>query len=444
VKVTKEKIENSQAYLTVEMEPAEMEEALEASYRRLAKKTNVPGFRKGKAPRSVLENYIGRESILEEALRHMVPQAYEEALKEQEVEPYAQPEIEITQTDPVIFKAVVPLRPAVTLGDYHSIRMEAEKVEVTEENINAVLEDLRHQNATWEPVERPLDYGDMATTDVDSEIDGLPFIKRLGTQYQIIKGSDWPVFGFSEQVVGMNKDEEREFKITLPEDFAQAEMAGKEASFKVKIGEIKEEKLPEMGDELVKQISTELKDVAALREEVSKTLKQRGEERSRMQFEENMVNAVVEQAQTDFPPVLVEMEIDRILSEQERQLQRGGRGLEEYLASIGKTAEQLREELRSVATKNVTASLVLGELAQQEKVAVEDAEIDAQIDGMAVNPAGEKLEDLRKLFDTPQTRSSIRQSMMMRKTIGLLADIARGEKAEGKEATETEVKEGEK
>ncbi len=147
LKITKEKVENSQAYLTVEIEPAEMETSMEDSYRRLAQKTSIPGFRKGKAPRAVLENYIGRESVLEEALKLVVPQAYEQALKEQEIEPFAQPEVEITQTDPVIFKAVVPLVPTVELGDYQSIRLKPEKVEVTQDNINEVIEELRHLGA---------------------------------------------------------------------------------------------------------------------------------------------------------------------------------------------------------------------------------------------------------------------------------------------------------
>ncbi len=439
MKVTREKTENSQAFLTVEIEPAEMEESMEDSYRRLSKKTNIPGFRRGKAPRSVVENYLGKANLLEEALKYLVPQAYEQAVKEQEIEPFAQPEIEITQADPVIFKAVVPLPPTVELGDYHSIRLTPDPVEITDEKISAVLEELRHQHATWEPVDRPLDYNDLAVIDINSEVEEKPFIKRLGAQYQVLRDSVSPAPGFAEQIIGMQKEEEKEFKLSLPEDFPNGEMAGKEASFKVKLSEIKEEKLPELDDQFAGQVSPDFNTVELLREETSRRLQQSAEERNRMDFEELVINTVVEQAQVDYPPILVEMEINRILNEQNRQLQMTGRGMDDYLQSINKTAEQLREELRPVASKNVAASLVIGSVAEAEKTEVSDSEIESQIEGMTANAGDDKKDELRKLLDTPQTRDSIRQSLMTRKTIERLAEIARNT-----DKPKTEKKEEEK
>jgi len=438
LKVTREKEENRQAYLTVEMEPAEMEESLEDSYRTLAKKTDIPGFRRGKAPRAILEHYIGRERLLEEALKKLVPQAYEQALKEQEIEPFAQPEIEVTQTDPVIFKAVVPLAPTVELGDYQSIRMDPDPVDITEDNVNDVLEDLRHQHATWEPVERPLDYNDLAVIDINSEVEEKPYVKKVGTQYQVLRDSASPAPGFAEQIVGMKKGEEKDFKLTFPEDYPNNEVAGKEASFKVKLSEIKEEKLPELNDELAGQVSTDFKTVDALREEVSKSLKQRTEERSRMDFEEKVINTAVEQAQVDYPPVLVEMEINRIINEQARQLQVTGRGMDDYLRSINKTAEQLREDLHPVASRNVATSLVMGRVAEAEKIEVTDAEIDDRIESMSGSTAEDKKEELKKLLNTPQTRESIKQSLLTRKTIERLVEIAKNQK---KPTTKTKEKE---
>jgi len=439
VKVTKEKTENSQAFLTVEIEPAEMEESMEDSYRRLAQKASIPGFRKGKAPRSVVENYLGKANLIEEALKYLVPQAYEQAIKEQEIEPFAQPEIEITQADPVIFKAVVPLAPEVELGDYNSVRLTPDPVEITDENVDAVLEQLRHQQATWEPVDRPLDYNDLAVIDINSEVEEKPFIKRLGAQYQVLRDSASPAPGFAEQIIGMQKEEEKEFKLNLPEDFANSEIAGKEASFKVKLSEIKEEKLPELNDELAGQVSPDFKTVESLREETSRRLKQSAGEKSRMDFEERVISAVVEQAQVDYPPILVEMEINRILNEQNRQLQMTGRGMDEYLQSINKTAEQLREELRPVASKNVAASLVIGRVSEAEKIEVGDSEIESQIEGMTANAGDDKKGELRKLLDTPQTRESIKQSLMTRKTIERLAEIAGNT-----DKPETDTKEEEK
>lgn len=439
MKVTKDKIENSQAFLTVEMEPAEMEAAKAAAFRHLAQKASVPGFRKGKAPRPVLERYLKKESILEETLEHLVPQAYEQAIKEQEIEPFAHPDIEVTQTDPVVFKATVPLTPAVELGDYHAVQMAPDPVEVTVENTGAVLEELRHQHAVWEPVERPADYGDMVILNIDSEIEEKPFIKKLGVQYQLLRDAIAPAPGFAEQLTGGNKGDEKEFKLKFPDDYLRKDIAGKEAYFKVKIEEIKKEKLPELDDELAKQVSPDFKTLDALRDEVTKNLRQRGEERARMDFEERVVNAVVEPSQVSYPPVLVEMEIDRLLNERARQLQMSGVDMDAYLKSLNKTEAALRDELRPAAAKNVTASLVLGKVAENEKIEAGEAEINAEIDGMTRNVAEDRKGELRKLVDNPQTRESIKRSLIMRKTLERLVEIAKGP-----ELAKTEAKEDKK
>lgn len=439
MKVTKEKIENSQAFLTVEMEPSEMEESLKAAYGRLVLKAKIPGFRKGKAPRAVLERHLGREGLVQEAIKELVPEAYEKAVKEQSIEPFAQPEIEVTQADPLIFKATVPLPPKVELGDYHSIRLKPEQAETAPDSTDKVLEGLRHQHATWEPVERPIEFGDMAVLDIDSQVMETPFIKKLGAQYLVMRDAIAPAPGFGEQLVGMKKGEEKEFKLKLPESYARAELAGKEATFKVKVGEIKKEKLPELDDEFAKLVSPDFTSLALLKEGVTKDLKFRAEEKVRLDFEDKLVNAVVEQAKVEFPPVLVEMETNRLLNDWARQLQMSGRGLEEYLRSIKKTEEELRADLRPAATRNVTGSLVLGKVAETEKIEVSDAEIDAEIENMTKGVVEERKEEMRKMLNNPQMRLSIRQSMMTKKTMDQLAEIAKGP-----EETKTEVKEEKK
>jgi len=433
LKITKEKEENRQAFLTVELEPAEMEEAMQDSYKKLAQKADIPGFRKGKAPRGVVERHLGRSRLVEEAVNKVVPQAYEHAIKEQEIEPFAQPEIELTQAEPVIFKAVVPLEPVVELGDYQSIQMTPEPVEITDEKVDSVLEELRHQYATWESVERPLAYDDLAVIDISGKVDEKPYVQKIGAQYQVLKDSMSPAPGFSDQIIGMKKGDEKEFTLGFPEDYPNKEVAGKEGAFKVKLTEIKEEKLPEMNDALAAQVSPEFNTIKALREETEKRLRENAEEQSRMDFEEKLINAVVEQAKVEYPPVLVEMETNRILNEQNRRLQLSGRGMDDYLKSINKTEEQLREELRPVSVKNVNASLVLGRITEAEKIEVTEEDIDKGIDGMTGNTAEDKREDLRKLLDNPQTRQSLRQSLLTRKTFDRLVEIARSEVQSKKE-----------
>jgi trigger factor len=234
----------------------------------------------------------------------------------------------------------------------------------------------------------------------------------------------------------MKKEEEKEFAITLPADYPGKEVAGKEAQFKVRLHEIKEEKLPELNDDFASQVAAEYKTFDALREGVTKNLKLRAEERARMDFEEKVINAAIEKAKIEYPPVLVDMEINRILNEQSRQLQMTGRGMDEYLKSINKTPEQLQEEMRPVAIKNVTASLLLGKVAEVEKITVSDTEIESRLDSMVLGVDEAKKADMRKLFDNPQTRDSIRQSLMARKTIERLSDIAKNTQEAPKEAKE--------
>jgi len=425
MKVTKEKTENYQVFLSIEMEPAEVEESLEATYKRLVKKTKIPGFRQGKAPRAVLERYMGKESLLKEALSTLVPQACEKAIKEQKIEAIAQPEIEISQTEPVVFKATVPLKPTIELGDFQQIRATPKAVEVTKDEMEAVIERLRHQVAIWEPVERAVEFNDLVVLDIESSVDGEPFINQKGVQYQVLPDLPTPVPGFAEQVVELKKNEEKEFKLPLPSDYPRSELAGKEASFKVTVTEIKQEKLPKLNNKFAKQINPDFKTLASLRKRVSSDLRQRAEEKAKTDFEDEVVEATADLCQVEFPPILVEAEIGRLINQQARRLQMGGANIEQYLNNIGKTEAELREELRPVATNQVTQSLVLGKIAEEEKIEAGDAEVSAEIEKMTQNVTQNK-DELEKSLNTPQSRESIERLLITRKTIQRLAEIAGG------------------
>jgi len=431
VKVTNEKTENSQVFLTIEMEPTEVEESSENVYRKLVKKVNVPGFRRGKAPRAVLERHVGREVLLNDMLEDLVPRAYEKALEEQEIEAIARPQIEVVQNDPVIFKAVVPLKPVIKLGDYHQIHLEPESVEVTEEAVNAMVEQLRHQHATWEPVERPVELGDLVTLNVESTIEGKPFVNQQGAQYQVIEESAAPAPGFAERLVGVSKNEEREFQLKFPTDYARSELADKEASFKVMMTEIKQENLPEVTDEFAGQVDAEFKTVDTLRERIHADLKVRAEGGAKRDFEERVIEAVVDMSEVDFPPVLVESEIRQLLDDQSRRLQMQGLTTEQYLKTVNKTDEEMHEELRPIAEKRVTRGLVLGKVAEEEEIEVSEADIDAETAEMVKGAAENRKEELQKVLSTPQARESIRQTLHSRKTVQQMVEIARGSQEAG-------------
>lgn len=439
MKVTKEKVENSQAYLTIEMEDADMEEGYKDAYHHLVQTANVPGFRKGKAPREILERTVGKGRMLEEAIDHMIPEAYRKALEEQKIEPYAQPQVEITKAEPLIFKAVVPLIPTVTLGDYKAIRMQPEATDIKKENIDSVMEELRHQHATWEPVDRPVQYNDLAVIDINADDnEDKPLVKKASSQYQVLKDSITPAPGFSDQIVGMKAGEKKEFDLKFPDDYPSAQIAGKQAHFKVTVHEIKEEKLPELNDDFAKTLSTEFKTVEDLRKEAEKGLKMRADENSRMNFEEKVINTAVEQAKIEYPPVVIDIEVERIINDQARQMQMSGQGMDDYLRSINKTPEQLMEDLRPISKRNVEASLVLSKISEEEKIEVTEEEILNGINNMIRSIGSDKTEEMRKLLDTPKTRQSLTQSIKTRKTIERLTDIAKNQEESVKEKKEEE------
>jgi len=425
VKVTKEKIENSQAFLTVEMEPAELDDALQHAYEHMVKSTNVPGFRKGKAPRIVLERHVGKEAILEHAINDMIPKAYEKAVKEQNLDPIAQPQIELSQVEPVIFKAVVPLPPTVTLGDYNSIKMIPDEVKVEESSIDKVIEQLQHQNATWDPVERPLAFNDMVTIDIKSDAEGKAFVNRDGLQYQVEQGTTFPVPGFAEQLIGLNRNEEKEFKLRLPAEYARKEYAGKEVSFKVKVNEIKQEKLPEINEDFVKTVASDCPDIKTLREKIYADLKTREAERVKNDFEEKVIEALIGLSKIEYPPIMVEQETTRLLNQQLQYLQMSGINVEDYLKNIKKSTEEMKEELKPRAIKRVTQSLVLEKVAAQEKLEVSTADIDSQIESLVQSYAQEKQAETRNSFNSETSRNSIKQALLITKALERLVEIAK-------------------
>jgi trigger factor len=431
MKVTREKEEDRQVFLRIELEQTEVDKSLEQSYRRLVKQVKIPGFRQGKAPRAVLERYTGKDGLLEDALNDLLPEVYEQALKEQQIEALANPKIEIVQTEPVVFTAVVPLKPIVELGDYNSVKLTPENVEVTKDQVDSVIEQLRRQHGTWEPVDRPVVFDDLVTMDVESTVEDKPFISQPGAQYQVMPNQPAPVPGFADQLVGMKVGEEKEFKLKLPEDYPTAELAGKEASFKVKVSEVKQQQLPKLDSEFAQLVSTEFKTMAALRKQLAKNLRFQAEQRAKEEFEEKVVDAVVDLSKVEFPPVLVEAEIERLLEQQASWLQQSGLALEEYLSRIKKTEEELREETRPVAVKRVTRSLVLNKVADTEKIEVTDQEITADLEKL-VQGAEDKAE-VKERISSPQVRVSMEQLLATQKTIQRLAEIAKGSKdAQGK------------
>jgi trigger factor len=423
MKVSTEPVENSQVALNIEMEPVEIDKYLDRAYNRLVKKVSIPGFRKGKAPRDILERHIGKDALFQEALEDLIPRAYKEALDEQKISPIDQPEFELIKTEPLIFKAVVPLKPTVKLGDYTKIKVESKPVKIGKKDIDATIEQLREQQAMLLPVDRPVQLGDIVTIDVEGERDGEPFPIRKDVVYEVVKEARLPLPGFAEKLEGTAKGEEKSFVLSYPQDYEMKELAGKDHAFKVTVKEIKEKKLAEVDDEFAKSLGKE--DLASLREQIESNLKARAEERARVDLEQKAVDALVELGEVEYPPVLVDREIDRLLNEEARHFAEGIAGLENYLKTLNKTMADHREELRPMASKRVVRSLVLGKLAESEKVEVADSDIDAEVEKMA-RDADKQADEVRKFFSLPQARESIKQFLIGRKAVERLVEIAKG------------------
>jgi len=427
LKVSSERIEGCQVALTVEAEPEEMEKALDGAYRRLVNKVAVPGFRKGKAPRALLERHVGKDYLESEALDQLVPELYQQAIEQEDIDIIGHPDMEMVQTDPPIFKATIPVQPVVELGDYHSIRVTPETIKITEENIDEGIENLRKMQTTLEPVEREVQFDDVANIDITATVDDKTVLDREGDSIKLTEDSDVPTPGFAKQIIGMKAGDEKEFTLPFPEDHANEELAGKDCRFKVSISDIKIEVLPELGDEFAKSLGQEIETMDQLREKLAENMRAAAERDVRNKVETEVLEAIANQSKVEFPAILTEHEIDRMANEQ--MMRFGGMQVEDFLRYRGITEEDFRNELRPTAENRVRNSLVLNKVHEIESIEITDDEISAEIDRV-IEEAGEQGEQVRAMFNAPEARDSIRGRLLTEKTLNNLIEMATSGEAE--------------
>lgn len=422
MKVSREDTGNCQAVLTVEAEAGELDKSLDAAYRHLVNEVSIPGFRKGKAPRAVLVQHIGKSHLMEEAYEHLIPQLYQEAVESQELKPIARPEVEIVHTEPLVFKATVSLKPEVKVGDYHSIKLEpAPTVKIGKQEVSAALEEFREGQGAWVPADRPVEQGDLVTIDVEATVDGKPWLNHKGILYEVNSDSRSPVPGFAAHLQGAEKNTEMTFSLPIPDDYAMKEMCGRDGAFKVTVTEIKEKDLPDLGDEMAQSAGYD--DLAAMKKKVTADLKALAEARNRSELEQKALAALVETSEVNYPPVLEEEEISGLLRDEAQRL--GFRELAEYLKKSSRTEEELREQLRPIAKGRLTQGLVLGKFAEEEKIEIDSSEVDNKVSEI-VGGAEDK-EKAMQFFSHPQIRESVVQSLRTQKTLDRLLEIALGD-----------------
>lgn len=372
-----EKIDVNVVKFEVKVEADKFKEALTRAYKKNVKKFNVPGFRKGKVPMSVVKKYYGVEVLLEDAVNFAIEGSYANVLKENNVRPVDFPKVEVVQAEEgkdLIYTAEVAVYPEVELGAYKGLNVEKKTYEVTEEEVAAKLKEMQEKNARVEVKEGAIENGNIAVIDFKGFIDGVAFEGGEGHDYSLEIGSGSFIDNFEEQLVGAKAGDKVEVNVTFPENYGKEELNGKPAKFEVEVKEVKAKELPVLDDEFAKEVS-EFETLEALKEDTTKKLEEANTARAEREYEEAILRAVVENAKMDIPAVMVEQEIDRMVQNLAQRLQYQGLTLEQYFQFTGTDAEKMREYMKENAETKVKTELVLEALQKAEKMEVLDEEL---------------------------------------------------------------------
>ena len=422
---TMEKLEGSKVKLTIEVAADEFEKAVEKAYLKTKKNFNVPGFRKGHAPRKVIENAYGWLVFFDDAFDIAYPEVYEAAVREHEITPVDRPEISILSCEqgaPVVFTAEVAVKPEVTLGAYKGIEVEKQEYNVTDEMVEAEIQKEREKIAsTVEVTGRAVADGDKVNLDYSGSVDGVKFDGGTAENQELTIGSGMFIPGFEEQMVGMNVGEEKDITVTFPEQYHSEELAGKEAVFHVKVNAIEETVLPEADDEFAKDVS-EFDTIAELRADKRKKLEEAAELRAKNQRENELIEKACENAAVVIPEAMIERQMDHILNDIRYRLSMQGISLEDYCKYTGTSIEDMRKEMHEDAAKRVKSQLVLEAIGKAEAVEAAAEVIEEKLNEYAAQ-FGDKAESFKTGL-TDEDKLYFADQIVLDKTIALLMDNA--------------------
>lgn len=381
-----EKLEKSMAKLTITVEAAKFDAAVDSAYQKNKGKIALPGFRKGKAPRAMIEKMYGMGVFFEDAANELIPEAYETAAKESELEIVAQPEIEVTQMDKgtdFIFTATVAIKPEVTLGDYKGIEVEKKEAEVSEEEITAEIDKAREANSRLITIEdRATEDGDTVIIDFDGYVDGKQFEGGYAEDYTLVLGSHSFIDNFEDQLVGKNLGEDVEVNVTFPEEYHVDELKGKPALFKVKIKEIQKKELPELDDDFAQDVS-DFDTLDEYKADVEKKILENKENQIKREQEDQIIEKIIENAQMEIPQQMIAAQTRQMTQEFAQRLQSQGLSLEQYMQFTGLTPQKMMEDLEPQALKRIQSRLVLEAVVAAENIEASDEEIDKELENMA-------------------------------------------------------------
>ena len=428
MKITQDEVVDLQTVLNIELEEDDLPPYLDRGYQRVVNRVSIPGFRKGKAPRAIVENFLGRESLIQEALDFMVSDVTEKAIAEQSIETMEPPSVELVDLDPVVFKATVALKPVVDLGDYRGIRVPETPAEVADEDVQTRLEALRLESASWEPVDRAVALGDMVTMDVTATVEESEVLNESDAVYVADAENELPFPGLPQQLEGAEVGAAQEFDLDIPDDYRSDEVAGKTAHFRVTVNDVKERRLPELDDEFAKGIGDGFDTLDALRHSVAERLRDDAEASAANQFREAALDELVSSATVELAPLSVDREVERALERRERLAEMLGIPAEDFLRQSGMTEDEMRESTRETAVRDLSRSYALAELAQSEGLEVADEEVEQRLEEMlaadGAQPRGSRRDRRR---DRERMKAGVEAQLMEARSLDRLVAIAKGD-----------------
>ena len=421
-----EKMEKNMAKLTIEVTAEELEKAIQGAYLKNKNKITLPGFRKGKAPRKMIEKMYGTGVFLEDAANALIPTAYSDALQECDLEIVSQPEIDVTQLEagkPFIFTAEVAVKPEVTLGEYKGVEIKKIEVEVTEEEIEAELKKEQENNSRTIVVEdRAVESGDIATIDFEGFVDGTPFEGGKGTDYPLTIGSNTFIPGFEDQLIGANTGDKLDVNVTFPEEYQAKDLAGKAAVFKCEIKKIEKKELPELDDEFAKDVS-EFDTLDEYKADIKKNLTEKKEADAKRQKEDEAVDKAVENASMEIPEAMIKTQVNQMVDDFSRRMQAQGLSMEQYFQFTGMTIDKLMEEMKPQALKRIQTRLVLEKIAEVENIQPSEERVEEEIGKMAEMYKMEK-DKLRELIGDIELEQ-MKKDMAVQDAVTYIADAAK-------------------
>jgi trigger factor len=450
--VSVEKLEKSMAKLTIEVAAESFDKAIDKVYNKQKNKIQIPGFRKGKAPRHMIERMYGKEVFFEDAANEVINEEYPKAVEECGEDVVSNPDIDVTQIEagkPFIFTATVALKPEVKLGKYKGVEVEKMDLDVTDAEVDAEIEQERNRNArTTEVTDRKVEDGDIVTLDFEGFVDGVAFEGGKGTDYPLTIGSGSFIPGFEEQLIGFEIGKEGDVNVTFPKEYHSEDLAGKDATFKCTVKAIKAKELPELNDEFASDVS-EFETLAEYKESVKKKLEDRKNAEAKAKKEDEAVKALIDDSEIELPEAMVETQQRQIVNDFAQRMQYQGLTMEQYLQYTGTTAEKMLEQVRPQAEERIKSRLVLEEVAKAENIEVSDDEVNAELQKMADQYQME-VEKVKEILGENQIKT-LREDLAVQKAAEFIVENAKesaarkttkkaAEKADAEEATEEKPK----